>query len=304
MAIMNKRIQKKVYESDDKYLSWLRDTKGLSQKTLYFYFRNYTMLSQYPDLNQETITDFLQKKKNNGVSRAFVKSFLEFLSTNGIDIEFTFPPKISGKKRQRIINSYTPEEIEILRQGCYDKSKKVGLLFDIIYDGALRRSEIETIKINSFDWDGFFNDMKESGQKKFFGLKVEGKGKKQRAILIRKEIFISVLENLMRQKIINQHMGIEDIRMILKGSDVNLFGNLSEFAVWRIIHNISMKVLKRPVRPHELRHQRATQLEEMGVNIRDLQHYLGHSSPAITEIYLHTQPKTSIRHIAEKLNSL
>jgi site-specific recombinase XerD len=57
--------------------------------------------------------------------------------------------------------------------------------------------------------------------------------------------------------------------------------------------------LARHVTPHMLRHTAATQLIEMGVDIRFVQRLLGHASIATTEIYTHVSDAALRRRVAE-----
>lgn len=292
-------IKEKVWESDDPYINWLKKSRGVGKTTVFHYYTYYKPMKKIGDLNQKSISKFIQDNKNNCVVRAFVNSMIEYLSTNNIIIDFKMPPKVSGRKKKKIIKDYSQSEIEIMRDACYKKNKYTGVLFDVLYDGALRRAEVPKIKINSFDWNDYFINQ----DKKNIGLKVEGKGKKERIVLVRRDVCSLIVRDLLDRKIINLNMDTNAILSNLNSLEIDVFRDLRDgWVIWNIVQKVSKKCLGRAMRPHEIRHTRATELQDRGINIRDIQHYLGHSNPQITEIYLHTKPKTSIKHISEKLD--
>ena len=58
--------------------------------------------------------------------------------------------------------------------------------------------------------------------------------------------------------------------------------------------------LTAPVTPHVFRHSIATYLLELGVDIRNIQALLGHSSISVTEIYTKVTPEAQYRVLNEK----
>lgn len=288
------RQKDRLWESEDPFLKWLRTSKGVSKTTIMHYNSYYKNFKKLKVIDQQTITHFIQNKKNNSVVRGFVSAWLQWVKENGVKMDIELPKKKSGRKRQKIVRSYTKEQINSVREKCYETKKSNGLLFDLLYYGALRISDVLTIRINSFRWDEWFDNTEQ-----FCECIVEGKGKKQRRVLIHPRVMKVILEHFLITGMISTKMSSDDILKILQNNSQDLFNNMTEWKVWDIIHRMSGKVLKTPMRPHEIRHARATELQDMGVNIRDIQHYLGHSTPNITEIYLHTTSKTSLKHIRE-----
>jgi len=276
-------------EQIKEFKEFLANTKQVNELTQYRYCTWIRDLD-LNKLSQEYLNEFVQGKGNHSQIRGAVLNFLEM---TGLNKTFDMPPKSSGRERKRIIRDISHEEICIVRDYLYSQSFKKGLIFDLTYQGALRRFEIPTIKMNSFKWLEWIENMDQPCH-----LTIQGKGNKQRTVLINPET---------AEKIFNHYNAkytfkdMDEIRSFANSPSL-LFGKLTVHSIWRIIHGGSLKAIGREIRPHELRHCRATELERMGVPIRDIKVYLGHSSIGVTEIYLHTSEKESIGNIQNILN--
>lgn len=283
---MDKR--KQIYESEDPYLKWLRKSRGLSQTTIYHYYTYYKDFVKM-DLTQKNIDGYLQQRKNNFVVRSFMKSFLQFLKV--VD-KYKIMDKPTGRIKKRIIRNYTQDQIKKVSEYAYNQSLRHGLMFDILYHGALRLDELISVKVNSFDWDGYLND-----PSKHCDLVIIGKGKKHRLVLIPAFTMQKILGYYLENKIIGVNMEKSEIVDKLLTIDDPLFHNLYSKRIWLDIKHNSERSIGIAMRPHELRHTRATELEKRNVSIRSIQLYLGHSNPQNTEIYLHTTQKASLQNI-------
>lgn len=254
----------------------------------YIYYYNKLDLTKISDQNY--VNQFIQDWHNNPIVRGMMLNLLEHLKLNKI---IDMPPKKAGSQKKRIIRDVSDQEIHAMRDYLYDKSFKKGLIFDMIYQGALRRSEIPTIKLNSFRWMQWLGNTAKPCH-----LIVLGKRDKERTVLINPET---------AQKIFLHYndkydLSNDDNLNAFSNSPSLIFGKISERYVWDVIHKGSRRCLGRDIRTHELRHCRATELERMGVPIKDIKVYLGHSNLATTEIYLHTSEKESIANISEIIN--
>jgi site-specific recombinase XerD len=83
---------------------------------------------------------------------------------------------------------------------------------------------------------------------------------------------------------------------------------IGRFSVWAVFKRALEKSnINKNACVHTLRHSYATHLLEAGVNLRLIQEYLGHRTPASTTIYTHLTAKTvdgAIRSINELMNDL
>lgn len=229
----------------NEFKEFLKNTKGLSIKTIADY--SYWIRDLNPAmLSQEYINAYVQKKGNSSGIRGAIDRFLEM---TGLSKTFDMPPKATGRTKKRIVREISDEEIKIMSKHLYSKSFKKGLIFDMMYQGALRRDEATSIKLSSFKWLEWIDDIT-----KFCQLIVIGKGNKERVVLINPET---------AEKIFNHYLAkysfenIEQIRTFANSPSL-LFTNdgkkISTWFVWNVIHSGSKEALGRDIRPHELRH--------------------------------------------------
>ena len=272
------------------YCDYLIKIKGLSDRTAYCYLKYHRHFMNQP-LTQNKINAFALSKNNNSVVRGYLKSYLEFLKMDG---EFNLPIVKSGSKRKKLIRPVSMVEINRLRDKVYHSKVRDGIIIDLLYWGALRREEPLSIKVNSFDWGDFFGNPNNYGK-----VRVTGKGKKDRIVLVHPQAMQSLLSIYLKKRILTNFMQPAEMIQKLNSMDAPLFNKLSEWGVWKIVKKYSIRYLKRDVRPHELRHARATQLEEDGASIKDIQRYLGHASLTTTEIYLHSSESKSLENIKQ-----
>ena len=284
------KMDEETQEITQDYCDYLIKIKGLSNRTAYHYLTYHRYFIDHP-LSQESINAFIKSKNNNSVCRGYMKSYLEFLKR---DREFDLPIVKSGSKKKKLIRPVSKSEIKKLRDCAYLSKARDGIIIDLLYYGALRRSEPLTIKVNSIDWGAFFVKPNNYGK-----VRVVGKGKKERIVLVHPKAITTLLQIYLDLKIINGFMKPDEIIEKLNSMDAPLFKKLSEWGVWGIVRKHSTERLKRDIRPHELRHARATELEENGASIKDIQKYLGHASITTTEIYLHSDESKALDRIED-----
>lgn len=276
----------------EEFIGFMKDIKDYGEITLY----RYSIAMRDFDLNQisqDYINRYVQQRKNTSVIRGAMMCFFEFA---GIKKQFDMPPKATGHKDPRKKRDISKDEYDAVSRHLYSKSFRDGLMFNIIYEGALRISDVKSIRLNSFVWDDFLKDGKPCK------LVVYGKGRKSRTVLVNPETMEKILKHYSK----DIDLGDADTWQDFKSSKTNLFRKnkkaLSEYQIWKIIHVASIEAIGRDIRPHELRSARATELLDMGIPIHQVKTYLGHTSVATTEIYINQDDKKTISDISEIIN--
>jgi integrase/recombinase XerD len=179
----------------------------------------------------------------------------------------------SPKLWKKIPDTLTLNEIEALisqpdirdKQGIRDKA-----ILETLYATGMRVSEAVNLKIDNVNLDIGF-------------LRCIGKGNKERVIPLGKKAILSLKRYL---EVSRPHfLKNRTCEFIF----VSRFGKkISRQSFWKLIKRYARQArIKKPIRPHILRHSFATHLLERGADLRAVQEMLGHSNISTTQIYTH-----------------
>lgn len=156
------------------------------------------------------------------------------------------------------------EEIEF-EEGFIGVRNK--LILELLYSTGIRRAELLTLQIGSFD---FSNKT----------VKVIGKRNKERLIPIIPECLQNIKEY------------IEQRKTIAKGHTYLIITESGEKAYENLVYRVVKKYLGQVTTiekksPHILRHTFATHLLNNGADLQDIKELLGHANLSATQIYTH-----------------
>lgn len=115
-------------------------------------------------------------------------------------------------------------------------------------------------------------------------LTVIGKGDKERTVYLN-DACIQEIESYLLERKTYTGQGLEPLFVSQKGT------RFARQTIAKIVKKINQTsgVEKGKLTPHKLRHTSATLMYRSGADIRSLQHILGHSSVATTQIYTHIE---------------
>ena len=142
------------------------------------------------------------------------------------------------------------------------------LILEVLYDTAIRRSEMAGIRIDDLDLEAGY-------------IKVHGKGNKDRVVPLSDRVCILAKEYilLVRPSFIKQN---DPGYLILNRSGNQMVANGIYVIVKRCV---SLAGIKKNITTHTFRHTCATHMLRNGAPIRHIQEMLGHESLESTQIY-------------------
>lgn len=272
------------YKLISSYLDYCLTHKRLSKHTIRAYKND---LDQFYISNQNDIETYIKvlttlKIKTSTLKRkiACLKSFYNYLKSKNIinenpfnTLKFSFTsekilPKTIPYDELKCIYIYLTNKIENSKSSYQiQKSKRNLLIISLLLSTGIRISELCNIKIKNINISTRT-------------LHIMGKGKKERILFLGDDTTFTLLNNYISEyckksssylfsgKIPKKSLSTQSVRLILKNIRKN--ANISTY-----------------ITPHMFRHSFATMLLDSNVDIRYIQHILGHSSISVTQIYTH-----------------
>ena len=170
------------------------------------------------------------------------------------------------------------EEVQRLIDEGYKTNTIYGIIIKTLFITGMRVSEISNLKIE----DLFLSENK---------IKiVQGKGKKDRMVLMNEEL----------RKELLMHLNNRKRGYVFESTHVKQF---SKRRLQQILQETGLKAhIIKKVTPHILRHSMATYLLNKGLRLDQVQLLLGHTNPRTTEIYAKTSLE-AVKKDFDKINN-
>ncbi len=231
-------------------------------------------------ITRNDITGFMLNQRDRGIAAnsvarrlAAIRMFHRFLAREKIVKNDPTSLIDSPKLWKKIPDSLTLNEVESLiaqpdirdKQGIRDKA-----ILETLYATGMRVSEAVNLRTDNVNMDIGF-------------LRCIGKGDKERVIPLGKKAIAAI----------KRYLEVSRPRFMRNKQSDYLFVSrlgkrISRQSMWKIIKRYARQArIKKPIRPHILRHSFATHLLERGADLRSVQEMLGHSNISTTQIYTH-----------------
>ncbi|WP_022671129.1 site-specific tyrosine recombinase/integron integrase [Hippea alviniae] len=269
-------------KSIDAFLKYCKIQKNLSNNTIRMYkidlgnFKSFLGNINIKEINKDKIKEYLEylsKKYNKSktIKRKIItiKAFINYLEYEEYIFNNPFRKiRISLKENRKLPVVLSLDEVKKLLKCAYNFKSKFYqrnlLIIEILLISGIRVSELCNIKKEDINFSNKF-------------IMIKGKGNKERKIYIPNNKIL----NLLKQTI--DKFNIQNGYIFL-----NKYNEpLSDQSIRKILEKYSKKCLNKKITPHTLRHTFATILLNSGVDIRQIQVLLGHSSILTTQIYTH-----------------
>jgi len=245
--------------------------KNLAQSTQEAYLGHVMRFTQHywkspTELSSEKIKEYLHIQVEGGKSKSFINqvySALKFLYETTMKQDWASFKIPRSKKVKRLPVPFEQNDLQLFFDVLPDL--KYRAIFDLMYCGGLRISEVLKLKISNI-------------HRKDMAIQViQSKGNQDRNTLLSK----TALETL---ELYYRIYRPTDYLFPGFGSNATLSPRTVQHVFYNALHSAN---IKKHLTVHSVRHTFATDMLESGVDIYVLQKLMGHSNISTTSIYLH-----------------
>lgn len=249
-------------------------------------------------IEKDTIREYIkhlnQSLRPKSVKRkiATLKSLYSFFEQMDDNVQSPLHKiRLKIQEQKQLPRTITTKEIKKIFQHIYELKSKQDpfsyryfitlrdiITIEFLFISGVRVSELSNLTIH---------DISEN----FDTIRIIGKGKRERIIPIYNSSICSELKEYLKLRSTNNDF-------LLQNRYMNQFSSQSiRFMVRKHVQDIG---LKKHITPHMFRHTVATLLLENNLDIRYIQHLLGHSSISTTEIYTHVTAQSYKTQLSRK----
>ncbi len=243
-------------------------------------FINYYISKDLVSINESDVRKYILKLVQEDKSNAYINSAInsiKFYYESVLGMPNRFYEIERPRKEKKLPKILSKEDVLSIIANTNNLKHKC--IVSLLYSSGIRRNELVNLKITDID-------------SKRMLIRIEAaKGNKDRYTLLSHSLLEDMREYYKQYK---------PEKYIVEG----MYGKqYSGQSIGKIVLNAAEKAgIKIPVSPHMLRHSFATHLLEAGVDLRQIQVLLGHSSSKTTEIYTHVAT-TTFKKIKNPLDS-
>ena len=292
----------KVDECTTQFLNHCQYEKNLSPLTLKAYkldlkqFKHFLIRNEHSlfieELDKSCMKKYLQnllktkKAKTTKRKIATIKALFNYLEFEDIiELNPFRKMRIRIKEEFHLPKVLSISEIKIILEAAYLRKNKINKnqnrtykavirdisILELLFATGMRVSELCSLRKDEIDI--------ENGN-----IKITGKGRKERIVQICNDEILTILNEY------NElfHNGNTDIYFFLNRDRKRLSEQSVRFMIRKYVN---LAQIEKTITPHMFRHTFATLLLEEGVDIRYIQHLLGHSTLNTTQIYTHVTRK-------------
>jgi site-specific recombinase XerD len=243
-------------------------------------FINYHNTKELIQINENDVRQYILKLIQENKSDSYINiaiNSIKFYYESVLGMPNRFYQIERPRKEKKLPKVLSKQDI--LQIIAHTNNLKHKCIVGLLYSSGMRRNELVNLKITDID------------SKRMLLLIEAAKGKKDR---------YTILSHTLLNDLRDYYKQWKPKKYIIEG----VYGQqYSGQSIGKIVTNAAKKAgIQVTVTPHMLRHSFATHLLEDGVDLRQIQVLLGHSSSKTTEIYTHVA-MTTFKKIKNPLDS-